>query len=213
MYQVEKTSLDEAMQAAESLTVEFGPADTPLFETQTARAFNNRNLYVGVNIDPAQHRYLERKVSSIGGFAILAEIDLDGEIDFPIPEGSADMAYLANVLGEPDSPYIMPQFQNKEQKYKGHSDIDAKRRTLSKAISLLKPGGQLVILETNTPYNGSMDGGSHRDTATTLLKPDQFASIEEYRPKNPDWEEKAGAFTTPNDWWSYFSYLVIATKQ
>lgn len=210
-HELQVSKLHEAIDAASHVTVEFGTGDTPLFELQTEHSFNANNLYVGVNLDSKQHKHLAAKTEAINGFAVLSEKNEHGTIDqLPIPNGSVDMVFMANVFGEPDSEHIMEQFKGIDGLYKGNSDIDSKTETLNVAKRLLKDGGRIVILENNTPYQAGFSGDY--DSMVQLLRDSGFDTITAINQKDEDWGELVTQFAKPVEWWSYGSYLVIAQK-
>ncbi|HEX8227137.1 MAG TPA: hypothetical protein VF572_04700 [Candidatus Saccharimonadales bacterium] len=203
----------EVTSKAESVTVEFGTGDTPLFETQPNPGFDADHVYIGVNIDPLQHAFLERKVGHIAGHALLASPKKDSNPEIPIPDGSADMVYMANVFGEPDSRRVMPQFRDQAGDYHGHSDLDTKRRTLDTAVEILRPGGELVILETNTPLIRDDRTDKKHLTASFLLEGAEVDIVTDITSSSAEWLESVSRFAEPEEMWGMWSYLVIARKK
>ena len=211
IHELQITRLHEAMVQAEHVTVEFGTGDMPLFESQDAQAFNAQNLYIGVNIDSKQHKYLADRVESIDGFAVLGKKSEDGNIDsLPIPEKSVDTVFMANVFGEPDSEYIMEPFKHADGLYRGNSNIESKTATLEEAKRLLKDGGRIVVLENNTPYGAGFSG--NYDSMVKILEGAGFHVAVAINQKSVDWGELVTPFAKPVEWWSYGSYIVIAQK-
>lgn len=211
IHELQVSKLHEAIAQAEHVTVEFGTGDMPLFESQDAQTFNAKNLYVGVNIDSKQYKFLADKIEDISGFAVLSEKNEDGNIDqLPIPDESVDTIFMANVFGEPDSEYIMEPFKHADGLYKGNTDISSKTETIKEARRLLKEGGRIVILENNTPYTAGLSG--NYDSMVNLLEEAGFHVVDAINQKNVDWEEMVSPFAKPVEWWSYGSYFVLAQK-
>jgi ubiquinone/menaquinone biosynthesis C-methylase UbiE len=209
--ELQTSKLHEAIISAHHVTVEFGTGDMPLFEIQDAHTFNTQNLYIGVNIDSKQHKFLADKIKEFDGFAVLSEKNKDGNIDkLPIPDESVDTVFIANVFGEPDSQHIMEPFKNSDGLYKGNTDINSKIETLSEAKRLLKEGGRIVILENNTPYKAGFSG--NYNSMVELLENSGFQIADAVNQKDADWAELVVHFAKPAEWWSYSSYLVIAQK-
>jgi hypothetical protein len=211
IHELQVSKLHEAIAQAEHVTVEFGTGDMPLFESQDAQTFNAQNLYVGVNLDSKQHKFLADKIEDIDGFAVLSEKNKDGNIDkLPIPDGTVDTIFMANVFGEPDSEYIMEPFKHADGLYRGNSDIDSKTATLKEAKRLLKEDGMIVVLENNTPYAAGFSGNF--ETMAELVEEAGFHVVDAINQKSDNWEEIVLPFAKPVEWWSYGSYLVLAQK-
>lgn len=209
--ELQAAKLHEAIGQAERITVEFGTGDMPLFESQDTQVFNAQNLYIGVNIDSNQHKFLADKVEGIDGFAVLSEKDEEGHIEqLSLPDQSIDTVFMANVFGEPDSKHIMEPFKHADGLYKGNTDLNSKIATLHEAERLLKEGGRIVILENNTPYAAGFSGKF--ETMTTLLEQAGFHVIDAINQKSDNWEEIVSPFAKPVEWWSHGSYLVLAEK-
>jgi hypothetical protein len=213
IHEQQVSKLHEAIAAAGQVTVEFGTGRLPLFESQSSHTFNANNLYIGANLDSKQHKFLADRIEGTDGFAVLSEKNDAGNINkLPIPDASADMVFMANVFGEQDSEHIMELFKNAERRYMGSSSIDAKTQTLIEAKRLLKDNGKLVILETNTPYEGAVGRKEPYKTMAALLEKSGFKVTDTIDRSNEDWQELASQFAEPSEWWSYASYMVVAQK-
>jgi ubiquinone/menaquinone biosynthesis C-methylase UbiE len=211
IHELQVSKLHEAISAADHVTVEFGTGHMPLFESQNAQTFNAQNLYIGVNLDSKQHKHLAEKIEDVDGFAVLSEKNEEGNMNqLPIPNGSVDTVFMANVFGELDSEHIMEQFKRSDGLYKGNSDMVSKTATLNEAKRLLKEGGKIVVLENNTPYESGWSG--NYDSMVELLEKIGLETIDAINRKDDDWEELVSQFAKPNEWWSYSSYLVVAEK-
>lgn len=210
--EVEKSRLAEAMQIADTVTVEFGTGDLPLFNAQEAVNYDSGNLYIGVNVDSKQHDYLASRVDKVQGIAVLANFE-DRVIEkLPIPDASVDLVFMANVLGEPESEYIMHDFKNAEGKYMGSSTVESKVQTLHESARILKDAGHLVILENNTPY---MTWSSRKEPyadAVKLLTAAGLEIVDAIDQSDEDWGNITSQYASPNQWWSDLSYLIVAKK-
>jgi hypothetical protein len=149
-------------------------------------------------------------VETIQGIAVLAGFK-DKVIErLPIPDASVDVVFMANVLGEPESEYIMHGFKHVNGKYKGSSSIESKVGTLHESARILKDTGYLVVLENNTPY---MDWRSQKEpysNTVELLKAAGLEIIDAIDQRDESWKEIVSQYATPTDWWSDWSYLVVA---
>lgn len=206
----EKHRLLEAMQIANTVTVEFGTGDLPLFSAQEAVSYNFDNLYIGVNVDSKQHDYLVNRVEKIQGIAILASFENKVIEKLPIPDASVDVVFMANVLGEPESEYIMHDFKHGDGKYKGSSSIESKVQTLHESARILKDTGYLVVLENNTPYTDWRNREEPYSNTVDLLKVAGLEIVDAIDQRDESWNEVVGQYAKPNEWWSYNSYLVVA---
>jgi len=200
--------LTEAIAAADTITVEIGTSRWPLFETQKQGGINENNLYIGINIDPAQHASLQSKLRAIHGFALY---DLPSQKS-PLPDNVADLVYLSNVFGEPDQG---PSVAYTE--YDGEADhddsaltFDDKSLTLDKAWHMLKPTGQLVVLETITPYNDDKMSGVQ--AMTKLLENHGYSITESISWADQDWSERVAAYDNPQHISNWGAYMVVAAK-
>ena len=210
--EAETVGLHEAIRHANTVTLEFGTGDSPLFTT-SARTFDEDNLYIGVNIDPKQQECLADKVGAVHGFSVLSELKEGAIAELPVPDESVDMVYMANVFGEPDSEFIMDRFKGEDGRYKGNSDIEAKAKTLKEASRVLKPGGCIVILENNTPYTTRGVGVDAHSAAIALVEASGLSVVDALDQKSEDWEKVVSQFVKRIDWWwSFQSYLIIAAK-
>lgn len=209
--ELQASKLYEAISSAEHVTVEFGTGDMPLFDIQDTHTFDARNLYVGINIDSKQHKFLTEKVRDIDGYALLSEKNKEGSIDkITIPDNSVDTVFMANVFGEPDSQHIMEPFKDSDGLYRGNTDLTSKIDTLHEAGRLLKEGGKVVILENNTPYKAGFSG--NYDSMMSLLEDEGLRVVDAVNQKDADWAELVTQFAKPAEWWSHSSYIVIAQK-
>jgi ubiquinone/menaquinone biosynthesis C-methylase UbiE len=200
------------MQKASSVTLEFGTGDAPLFSSQDSIRFDSDNLCIGVNIDSKQNEYLTDRVKDVHGFAVLAQI-VDGAVErLPISDESVDVVFMGNVLGEPESEFIMEEFKEADGRYKGSSSIESKVRTIQEAARILKKAGRLVILENNTPYTDRAHRNEPYSGTVKLLETSGLEIVEAIDRKDDGWVEIAGQFAKLNGWWSDNSYLVIAKK-
>lgn len=208
----EKDRLFEAMQIADTVTVEFGTGDLPLFNAQETVSYDSGNLYIGVNVDSKQHDYLASRADKVQGIAVLASFEDKAIEKLPIPDASVDVIFMANVLGEPESEYIMHDFKHDDGKYKGSSSIESKVQTLHESARILKGTGYLVVLENNTPY---MDWRNREEpylNTVELLKVAGFEIIDAIDQRDESWNEVVGQYAKPNEWWSNHSYLVVAKR-
>lgn len=209
IHEQQVNKLHKAVQVADRVTVEFGTGNLPLFASQNVTIFDQDNLYIGVNIDPKQHKRLADRIDNLHGFAILNE-DID---TLPLPDGTIDTIFMGNVFGEPDSKYIMADFRYPDGYYRGNSNMESKVKTLHEAGRLLKPDGHLVILENTTPYRMSK-GVMQRPSSdmTTILKNGGYKVVEAVDRRDDEWIELVSQFAEPAEWWSYASYLVVAKR-
>lgn len=209
IHELQVARLETAIAYASTVTVEFGTGSYPLF-AEASSEFSALDLYIGVNIDSKQHLRLSEKVAGINGFAIYSEL-VNGKINqLPVPDESVDVVFMGNVFGEPDSQYIMHSYKHPDGKYRGNSDIPAKLETLHEAKRILRPSGNLVILEHMTPYVGK--GFSERNPYCQLVD-DITAlgwSVEcAAGPRDEIWPLVSRQFN-PTSEWSRHSYYVIA---
>lgn len=218
---LEAYEMRQAIKNADTVTVEFGTANTPLY-LETPLEFDDSNLYVGVNIDPAQHEFLRHDVEQVSGYASLAKIDKEGNVNTLLPDESVDMVFMANVFGEPNDENIglRYMFPNDDERYAGHSDVVSKTRTLDEARRILKPDGKIMILETNTPYReyGTHKFGDNPKPKYTgmvrLLESSGYEVRDAIGVRDEGWAEIVSQVATPHEWWDYDdSYLVIAEKR
>jgi ubiquinone/menaquinone biosynthesis C-methylase UbiE len=206
----EKDRLFEAMQNANTITVEFGTGDLPLFNAQDTVRYDSDNLYIGINVDSKQHDYLASRVENIQGIAVLASFEGKVIEKLPVADASVDVVFMANVLGEPESEYIMHDFKHGDGKYRGSSSIESKVRTLHESARILKDTGYLVVLENNTPY---MDWRSREEpysNTVELLKVAGLEIIDAIDQRDESWNEVVGQYAKPTEGWSDYSYLVVA---
>jgi len=204
-------SIDEAIRSAHSVTVEFGTGLYPLFLNQTQKKYDEENLYIGVNIDELQHDFLKDKVSKLGGLALLSSEGRNGERKTRLPEGCADLVFMGNVFGEPDSKYIMYDFHNEDGQYKGNSSLESKVATLSEVSRILKPSGELVILETYTPYRGSnREKGPAYSNMSRLLQDEGFSIVDAVDSKEQRWDGMVSQFSDSDELPGLNSYMVVA---
>lgn len=210
-----------AMAKADTVTVEFGTANSPLYQSSPID-FNEENLYVGVNIDPAQHAFLNTDVKKVDGFATVAKVDQAGNVETLLPDESSDIVFMANVFGEPNDENIGlgDTFPSDNNKYAGHSSLEAKAKTLEEARRVLKPDGRIVILETNTPFRNwkRRELGAKRQPVYSgmveLLEDNGYEISEALAIGDEDWYEAIGQFAVPSEWWdNRSSYLVVAEKR
>lgn len=206
----EKGRLLEAMQNANIITVEFGTGDLPLFNAQNTVTYDSDNLYIGVNVDSKQHEYLASRVENIQGIAVLASFEDKVIEKLPVPDASVDLVFMANVLGEPESEYIMHDFKHGDGKYRGSSSIESKVQTLHESARILKDAGHLVVLENNTPYMDWRNRKEPYSNTVELLKTAGLEIIEAIDQRDESWKEIVSQYATPTDWWSDHSYLVVA---
>lgn len=212
---VETDQLLEAMRAAETVTVEFGTGTTPLFDVQDTVQYDANNLYVGVNVDPSQHALLAERIGEVDGYALLADFKGKSINLLPILDESVDRVFLGNVLGEPDSELIMEDFKDADGLYHGSSSLESKIRTLAEAVRLLKPSGELIILENNTPYIKQLNrqAGDQAFTGTAeIVQSLGLEIVQAVDQKDTSWQKSVRDYGQPDGWWSYWSYLVIAKK-
>ena len=217
----EAYKMRQAVRSADTVTVEFGTANTPLY-LESPVEFDDRNVYVGVNIDPAQHEFLRHNVEQVGGYASLAKIDTEGNVNTLLPDESVDTVFMANVFGEPDDRNIglRYMFPTDDERYAGHSSIEAKTRTLEESRRLLKPDGAIVILETNTPYIGRSEHTFGEEPKpkysgmVRLLEESGYEVRAAIAIRDEGWADVVGQFATPSEWWdNRNSYMVIAEKR
>jgi hypothetical protein len=207
LYEQQTDTLLAAIAVADSVTVEFGTGQEPLPYTQTAVTFDEHTLYIGVNRESKQHKYLADRIEDFQGFAVLSE---NGEL--PIPNGAVDRVYMANVFGEPDSSNVMRTFWGPDEKYHGHSSIDEKVQTLHKAHRLLRPGGEIAILETYTPYRDLKIGREPYAAVAAHLQQAGFRVGTATDWRSPDWDEHVEPLSGSFQYGSWNSYLVKAHK-
>lgn len=214
-------SMRQAIRAADTVTVEFGTANTPLYLSSPID-FDDKNIYVGVNIDPAQHEFLRKDVERVEGYAAVAKVDDAGNVETLIPDESTDIVFMANVFGEPNDENIglRETFPSSNDKYAGHSSLDTKGNTLKEARRTLKSDGKIVILETNTPFRNwprRNPGGKAKPVYSgmvELLEGSGYEICDAIAISDEGWKEVAGQFATPDEWWdSWYSYLVVAEKR
>ena len=202
----EAYKMRQAVRSADTVIVEFGTANTPLY-LESPVEFDDRNVYVGVNIDPAQHEFLRHDVERVGGYASLVKIDKEGNVNSLLPDESADVVFMANVFGEPDDANIglREMFPNDNDRYAGHSSVESKMSTLQEAKRVLKPGGKVVILETNTPYRGRVKhifGEKPLPKSTgmvRLLEDSGYEVCAAIAIRDEGWADVVGQFTTPSE--------------
>lgn len=213
IHEAQVAKLQGAVEQADHVTVEFGTGGSPVFQTVMGRRiFDEADLYIGVNIDSRQHKLLSSKLGKRPGFAVLSELQEGALLPVPLADESVDTAFMGNVLGEPDNHNIMHDFKDADGVYHGNSSIEAKMVTVAEARRLLKPDGKLVILETNTPYNGFKSEGPPYAKVVTLLEASGFITVEALDMQDPTWEEAVAPYSLPLLWWSRRSYMVTARK-
>ncbi|HEX7484302.1 MAG TPA: hypothetical protein VF281_04055 [Candidatus Saccharimonadales bacterium] len=200
------------MQNADAVTVEFGTGDAPLFSAQDTVKYDSDNLYIGINVDSKQHDYLASRVDDIQGLAVLANFEDKVIEKLPIPNASVDLVFMANVLGEPESEYIMHDFKNAKGKYMGSSTIESKVQTLHESARILKDAGHLVILENNTPYMTWPSRKEPYADTVKLLTTAGLEIVDAIDQSDEDWNDIVSQYASPNQGWSDLSYLIVAKK-
>lgn len=214
-YDQEVARLNAAVAAADTVTVEVGTGDLPLFSLKGTTVYDRHNLYVGVNRDPRQHCYLAERIGAVAGFAVLSGPEVPGGPErVPLPDGVADVVVMANVLGEPNSSYIMRPFMNEAGIYRGSTSHEAKVETLRSEISrLLKSDGRLVILETTpTLYGGGRLFESAWKLTTSLLRQCGFEVEAAGNVLSPDVRPVVERYAAWHRSWNRASYIVVARK-
>ncbi len=203
----QESLIRERIKNARSVTVEFGTGSSPMLMADKNYT-GKEDLYIGVNIDPTQHVYLEDRLPQADGVAVLCSKPISAETPLvvPIPDDCADLAFMGNVLGEPDSDSIMFEFKGADQKYHGNTNDDIKEQTLKEAGRILGPKGRLIVLETYTPKN--------QGEAIAMLEAANFRIISVVNTKSEDWGDIAAYFSMYYDSGSTTlgSYIIIAEK-
>jgi len=163
-------ALLERIAGAEHVTLDIGPGRDPLLGAFNL-SFDDSHLYVGLNIDPAQHNWLSLAINSCdGAVAVLAHRNIYGRmVQTPLPSASIDTVHVSNVMGEPDEPGIMLDFHDKNHLYHGHSNETAKLATLSEVKRLLRADGELIIIENYTPYGENSPAGLRKPRYEKLV--------------------------------------------
>lgn len=148
--------------APKKVFIELGTHDYPVSWAGTKK-FGENEIYVGVDIDAEALKEDKRRT--------MRDDEENGNIHFihanarnlPLADRIADEVFLGNVLG---APYV--------------TDLN-KDKFIEEAKRILKPGGRIIIKETNTPTDLRY--------LDTLIRRHELAVEKGATPKSPEWAE------------------------
>ncbi len=222
-WQAEINQFQDAILGAQHVTFEIGTGLNPLPRNLGPHHFDEGNVYVGWNIDSRQHRYYTERLMGNGCLAVHVPIEESERLLDIVPSNSVDEAVAINVLGErPGLEHYLGTKINPSTgqlpKYLGATPLTQKFESLRLARELIKPGGQIVLIETYTPWNGSqhssrlLAGDDSRLGPERLLEEAGFVNIVTTGDETPIRFRTALMKYSVAYGMSSFSYLVVGEK-
>ena len=150
----EAVAVQERLAEAMHAMLEVGPGNKPSQHTIT-EGFGDMGVYIGWHIDPVQYEFALQNHIGRNKLAVCAPHGEGVPISDYIRPQTIDIAIMSNVIGESnwDGHYAGMPGMNPlgGDNYAGATGMYEKIAAISKVYDMLKPRGQLKIIETYTP--------------------------------------------------------------
>ena len=159
-------NLHEAIAGSRHVFLEVGTGVNPV-PIERATLVGLGGIYIGWNIDSRQHYRLwfeELRMGSrphcwavyqpLGPANYRSSLSDNIGIESVIPPSSIDEIFIGNIVGEPHSIYNFPKnkiLNRSGNEYRGSTPGYRKEQLLRSVYDILKPGGIITVLETETP--------------------------------------------------------------